>query len=84
MLEDEETKIPIQNSNYEVQADVSNNDTTASQNRSQGAMNDGAEDDVSHKLDLNENGFEDATLPLPAAADEGFQCYLKTRKGHFK
>lgn len=47
-------------------------------------MNDGAEDDVSHKLDLNENGLEDATLPLPAVADEGFQCYLKTRKGHFK
>ena len=30
MLEDEETKIPKETSNYEVQADVSNNDTTAS------------------------------------------------------
>ena len=47
-------------------------------------MQHSAEDDVSHKLDLNENGLEDATLPLPAVADEGFQCYLKTRKGHFK
>ena len=47
-------------------------------------MNDGAEDDVSHKLDMNENGLEDARLPLPAVVDEGFQCYLKTRKGHFK